>query len=86
MLWLLELGADEEAGQGQVGGILACKVLWTCEGKVTVEYCCSSEESFVAVASLLVELEHKLHGEGSIIDLNMLETVLSVHGLQGLIL
>ena len=86
MLWLLELCADKEAGQGQTSRLVASEGLWPRQGKVSVKYGGPCEQCLVAVAPLLVELEHELHGEGAIVHLNVLEAALLVGTLQSLVL
>lgn len=62
VLWLLKFGTDEQASEGQLGGITAGEVLWSNETKITIEYGGSGEEGLMRVSSLLVKLEHQLHG------------------------
>ena len=76
MFWLFELGTDKQTGECQVCCLIACEVLGSSQGQVTIKDSSSSEEGLVTVASLLVELEHELHGEGSIVNLDVLEAAL----------
>ena len=78
VLGLLDFGTYQQASKGQIRSLIAWEVLRPGQSNVPVENCSSCEECLVAVTSLFVKLEHELHGEGAVIDLEMLEASLSL--------